>query len=124
MKDLNIAATNNTPDVSMSASGSIKISGKSLPENANKFYLPLIRWIRDLQSEKVSAHVELEYVNSSSTKKLLEIFRSVDKNPLVKEFTVNWFYDVDDEDSYENGKILEELLKKARFRFHQSKTKY
>ena len=121
MNNITIPATVNTPVVEFENTGKLLIRGRSLPENVNQFYHPLIRWVRILQADKVTADIDLEYINSSSAKKLLEILKSIDRNCLVKEFIVNWYYDTDDEDSFENGKILEDLLKKASFNFHKSK---
>jgi uncharacterized Fe-S radical SAM superfamily protein PflX len=120
MKNISIPATISTPIVDFNTSGRILIRGKSLPENASMFYHPLIRWVRELRTAKVNADLDLEYINSSSAKKLLEILKSIDKNLSVKEFNVNWYYDADDEDSFENGRILADLLKRARFRFYRS----
>ncbi|MBN2482126.1 MAG: DUF1987 domain-containing protein [Bacteroidales bacterium] len=122
MNNINIQATVNTPVIEFENSGKLLISGRSLPENVSKFYLPLINWAKALNSERVIADIRLEYTNSSSTKKLLEILKSIDRNNSVREFIVNWYYEIDDEDSFENGKILAELLKKADFKFYKSNT--
>ena len=121
MNDMIIQATVNTPVIEFENSGKLLIKGRSLPENVSKFYHPLIKWVRNLKTDRVVAEIRMEYISSSSTKKLLEILKSIDRNDSVKEFMVHWYYETDDEDSFENGKILAELLKKAEFKFHGSK---
>jgi len=90
-----------------------------LPENVSKFYNPLIEWVRMLKAEAVKVDLNLEYLNSASSKKLLEILRSLDDNNSIKVLIINWHYESDDEDSLESGQIFEDLLVKAEFRYHE-----
>jgi len=99
--------------------GRLLIEGRSLPENVNKFYLPLIDWVGKLNVEVVRMDINLEYLNSASSKKLLEILKVLDANNNIKEIIVNWHYEADDEDALESGQIFEELLRRAEFRYHE-----
>lgn len=119
MKNIQCEPTSCTPAVRFSADGRLLIEGRSLPENVSRFYDPLITWVRQLDTEVVKIDLNLEYLNSASSKKVLEILRSLDKNTNVRELIVNWHYESDDEDALESGEIFEDLLDKAEFRYHE-----
>jgi hypothetical protein len=119
MKNLNFEPTTSTPAVRFTTDGRLLIEGRSLPENVTRFYDPLIIWVKELEAEVVKMDLNLEYLNSASSKKVLEILRSIDRNSNIKAFIVNWHYEADDEDALESGQIFEDLLDKAEFRYHE-----
>jgi len=119
MKNLNFEPTTSTPAVRFTTEGRLLIEGRSLPENVSRFYEPLINWVKGLDIEVVKMDLNLEYLNSASSKKLLEILRLLDKNSMIKQFIINWHYEADDEDALESGQIFEDLLDKAEFRYHE-----
>jgi hypothetical protein len=119
MNNLIIEPTSSTPAIQFKTDGRMLIEGRSLPEDVNKFYLPLIEWALKLKAEAVTLDINLEYLNSASTKKMLEFLKILDANNHIKTFIVNWHYESDDEDTLENGQIFEELLRKAQFRYHE-----
>ena len=119
MKNLTIEPTSSTPAVDFKTDGRMLIEGRSLPEDVNKFYIPLTDWALELTAESVLLDINLEYLNSASTKKMLEFLKVLDANNHIKTFIVNWHYESDDEDTLENGQIFEELLRKAQFRYHE-----
>ena len=117
MESIIIDGTSNTPAIRFDTNGRLLIEGRSLPENVSGFYDPLINWARELRSETTRLDINIEYANSSSSKKLLEILKVLDANNAIKEFLVNWHYEFDDEDSLESGQLYEELMLKAQFRY-------
>jgi hypothetical protein len=119
MKNMHFDPTSTTPEVKFSTDGRLMIEGRSLPENVVEFYNPLIAWASMLKAEVVKFDLNLEYLNSASSKKLLEVLRSLDVNKSIKELIINWHYESDDEDSLESGQIFEDLLTKAVFRYHE-----
>jgi hypothetical protein len=119
MKNISYEPTSSTPAVKFSTDGRLLIEGRSLPENVSKFYNPLLEWVMKLEAEVVKMDLNLEYLNSASSKKLLEILRALDNNNSIKVLIVNWHYEADDEDALESGQIFEDLLKKAEFRYHE-----
>ena len=119
MKNLTIEPTSSTPAVDFKTDGRMLIEGRSLPEDVNKFYIPLTDWALKLTAEVVKLDINLEYLNSASTKKMLEFLKVLDANSHIKTFIVNWHYESDDEDTLENGQIFEELLRKAQFLYHE-----
>jgi len=79
----------------------------------------LVEWANRIATQVVKLDVNLEYLNSASSKKLLELLRAFDNNSQISTFIVNWHYEADDDDSLESGQIFEDLLKKAQFRYHE-----
>jgi hypothetical protein len=119
MKNISLEPTTSTPAVRFSTDGRLLIEGRSLPENVTKFYCPLIEWAKKLKSEVVKMDLNLEYLNSASSKNLLEMLKALDDNNSIKVFIINWHYESDDEDALESGQIFEDLLLKAEFRYHE-----
>jgi hypothetical protein len=119
MNNLIIEATINTPTIKFGTDGRLLMEGRSLPENVSKFYQPLVEWAAMLTAEVVKMDINLEYINSASAKKILELLKVLDANNNIKEFIIIWHYEQDDEDVLENGQIFEELLRKAVFRYQE-----
>jgi hypothetical protein len=119
MNNLMIESTINTPTVKFGTDGRLLMEGRSLPEDVSRFYQPLVEWAAMLTSEVVKMDINLEYINSASAKKILELLKILDANNNIKEFIVIWHYEKDDEDVLENGQIFEELLRKAVFRYQE-----
>ena len=61
MESLSIIGTNCTPHVSFNISGKLSIEGRSLPEDAETFYIPLQNWLINLSAETVTFDFNLEY---------------------------------------------------------------
>jgi hypothetical protein len=122
MNNIIIDPTNLTPAVRFSEEGSLAIAGKSLPENTVNFYKPLIEWAGHLSAEEVNLEINLEYLNSASTKNLMDLLRVLDINSQIKTLYVHWYYEADDEDILESGRIFEDFLAKAQFRYHEYST--
>ena len=119
MKNINLEPTTSTPAVRFVSDGRLLIEGRSLPEDVNKFYNPLIAWVKHLTTEVVKIDLNLEYLNSASSKKVLELLRVLEDNEAIKELIINWHYEADDEDALESGQIFEDFLIKAEFRYHE-----
>ena len=117
MENLSIVGTNCTPHVSFSISGKLSMEGRSLPEDAEKFFLPLQQWLMNLSVDKVTFDFNLEYFNSASSKKILDLLRILDANIHVRQVQINWHYEEGDDDSLEAGQIFEEMLIRTAFRF-------
>jgi len=119
MSTVLIEATHSTPAINFCSDGRLIIEGRSSPEDVNKFYKPLIKWIVDLNIESVKLDINLEYFNSGSAKMLLELMKKLDANKSIKSLIVNWHYEEGDEDALEAGQIFEDLVKRAQFRYQE-----
>jgi hypothetical protein len=119
MENLIIKSTIDTPRVEFFDSGELLIEGKSCPVTVTRFYEPLFVWVTALKAEKVNLNVNLEYINSASVKKLLDLLKVLDANRNVREIVINWHYEEGDDDTLETGQIFEEMLLRARFYYHE-----
>ena len=117
VNDLIIQGTASTPEIYFKQSGHLSIKGKSLPEDPKKFYRPLFSWAEELSAENVQLDIRLEYVNTSSSKNILEFIKMVDSSNSVRHLNLNWYYEIDDIDMLEFGEIIEKRLKRAKAKF-------
>ncbi|MFO7368661.1 MAG: DUF1987 domain-containing protein [Bacteroidales bacterium] len=114
-----IEPTNYSPQVVFEANGNLSIKGRSLMLDAVSFYQPLIEWASSLITPSVNLNFELDYFNTSSSKKLLDLLKVFDNNRNVNEFIVHWAFENDDEDTLMKGQLFEERLKNARFNYKE-----
>lgn len=115
--DLQKEATKRTPQVKFDiASQTFEISGVSFPEDAENYYSEIESWIIDNETfiselQNPIIKIDLEYFNSISLKNIVRTVRGLLESNKDK-FTVNWYYDVDDEISHEEGIEMSEILHK------------
>jgi hypothetical protein len=91
------------PEVYFNAdTGVCEISGESYMEEAYKFYLPLINWIKEFvlnEKNPLTFNVRLIYFNTSSSRLILDIFDMLKKfRDDGNKIKVNWYFDPDDPD--------------------------
>ncbi|MDK2978167.1 MAG: hypothetical protein PWP52_881 [Bacteroidales bacterium] len=110
MKDLIIKETEKTPSVALSTNGVLKIEGRSIPEDAAKFFKPILDWTKDFTTGEIRVDIKLEYFNTSSSKFILEMLRILENNPENKNILVNWFYEEGDLDVLESGQYFESII--------------
>ncbi len=124
MISINSKATATFPEVVYMKSGKLLIKGRSIPADAKDCYQPLIDWASELKISHLIVDLELEYMNSSSAKKLLYMLKILDINQDVEKLTIKWHYEEGDEESLITGGIFEKLLTRADFKFtmHQDTT--
>jgi len=116
MKELTISRSTNTPGISFNpATGIMKIEGRSIPENPGDFYDPIIEWLEEYFNNPIEItrfDLNLEYVNSGSSKYLLGIFRILKKkHDEGKNCAINWYYEEDDEAIYSLGEHYKNTVK-------------
>jgi hypothetical protein len=114
MKNLVIASTKKTPEIIFKTNGDLMISGNSLPTNIDSFYQPIIGWIEELiatSPKKISIAFDLEHVNTSSTRIILQILRTLNGFKKGKgNLTIVWNYDNEDKDMLEQGETLQQII--------------
>jgi hypothetical protein len=108
MDSLLIDGTNKTPKIEFLTTGDLKMEGKSIPENCFEFYKPAIDWLIDLKNQppnKITMAVKLEYINTSSSKTILNMFKILQDltNQKQTEIEIKWFFDREDADLQEEG---------------------
>jgi hypothetical protein len=114
---MKIEATNKTPYVEYNESnGTLLISGKSIPENTIKFYQTIVEWlqafIQENETKKLELIFKLEYFNTSSAKKILEVMKLVQQlyDKGNKQVSIQWQYEEGDVDMLEAGEDFMKLL--------------
>ena len=115
IRPLDIKGTAKTPQIRYSEeSGLIEITGKSIPENHHTFYTPVFEWLEEFASiapDNTKVNVYLEYFNTSSSKVLLKIFKTLEEiSTKGKSIEIVWFYEEDDLDMKECGQDYSAML--------------
>ncbi|HDR89040.1 MAG TPA: DUF1987 domain-containing protein [Bacteroidetes bacterium] len=115
MENLFIEKSPATPRVELNAStGVLLIEGRSIPENSESFFEPLLTWIDQYfrnPSKQTILNLKLEYVNSGTSKYLMEILRTLRKyHNQGHDVLVNWYYEEEDESMYELGVHYQESV--------------
>lgn len=103
-----IKKTFNTPEIQFKPrEGYLKIEGRAIPEDPGEFFESVIIWLKDYYNDPedlTKVDIKLEYINSGSSKYLLELLRILKLNyDKGHDCLVNWFYEEDDESIYELG---------------------
>lgn len=114
MDKLVIEGTRKTPTVILDPSGNISIKGRSIPEDAKQFYEEIISWLKNYVSspvEKTTIDLAFEYLNSGTSKFVLEILELL-KELLQQEnhLIINWYYEEGDDDILERGEYYSSIL--------------
>jgi hypothetical protein len=117
---LYIEKTRGTPEVVFDPEqNTLILRGQSYPENAFKFYEPVLEWINQYFvqcNSPVFVEIKLSYINTSSSKcimMLLEKFEEEFQKGL--EVRLNWYYDEENESELE---CAEEFKEDVNFTFN------
>ncbi len=113
MKILYLNKSRYTPEVVFNhENGLLEITGSSYPENAFEFFQPLKDWVRGYIAEigsDITLNLKLDYLNSSSTKFLLDLLVLLEGYSRDRhQVEINWYYEEDDEDLLEIGQEFAE----------------
>lgn len=115
MEVVNIKGTDDTPNVILDKDNAqFEISGRSLPEDVNMFYEPILKWIDEYSeapNEKTEFNFKLEYFNTASSKVILDILLKFEE--IVeegKDVVINWHYHEEEEDMLEAGEEYADIV--------------
>ncbi len=114
-KKIILEETQDTPKIILDKeNGLFEISGRSLPENAIKFFAPILNWMEDYLKSPNQVTIfefKLDYFNSASIKSIYEIIKVLEKIS-KNNFQVNiiWYYVNDDELIKNRGLEIKEML--------------
>lgn len=108
MDTLEITASEDSPSILFDSNkGLLEIAGKSLPEDAIVYYAPLEKAVKEYvktPQKRTMVNFKLEYLNSSSAKKILEIITLLESLPSQGfQVDINWYYNAEDEEMLEEG---------------------
>jgi len=109
-----VEATSETPEVFLDKNkGIIKFSGRSMPEDAKSFYVPIKEWINEYSRNPVQGtHVIFvyEYFNTASSKMIMEIIEAIKRiTEHDADLHAEWHYLEDDDDMLEAGEDYEDI---------------
>jgi hypothetical protein len=94
------------------ASGRLVFGGESYPENARGFFAPVFAWLEEFRltgPSRVAVELSLDYLNTSSTKCLLDMLEVFERfSEAGSDVAVTWFYSKDDEDALTMGQEIAE----------------
>lgn len=122
MEHLFIPKTTTTPEIKFYPDGNLYMEGISVPENSLNFYTPIFNWLKELaevEKEGICFRMYLEYLNTSSTRSLVDIIFELKKMTISSEqLKIIWQYEMDDDDMHEFGEELE-ILTKVKIEFEE-----
>lgn len=99
-----IKQTNFTPKVDIDYDKNhIIFSGKCIPENAHDFFESIFSKLKN--TKELILDIDLEYINSASLRILTFAVSSE-----LSLSQVNWFFEEDDIDIEEKGKMIEDIV--------------
>ena len=115
MEAIKLTGTDDTPDIILDAKNQIfKISGRSIPEDPNKFFTPILDWLdsyTENPNPKTIFNFKLEYFNTSSSKLILDILIKLEKiYDDGKDVLIRWHFPDDDEDMEKAGKKYTDMV--------------
>ena len=117
--------TAQTPFIKMeSESGDMVIRGRSIPDDADAFWMPVLSWFESYRLDPSASTVfkiDLDYFNISSSKRILFLLYKL--NEMVEQglnVRVEWFYRESDEDMFEVGNDYAYMVRVPfEFKLHQ-----
>lgn len=113
MNRLYIPGTNSTAEVDFNReSGTMSLTGVSIPENADLFFKPLHEWTDTLvgnYSGNLTLSICLTYFNTTTVRHLLPFMQRLIQN-FRNSLVVVWKYEEDDEELLERGEELSDVL--------------
>jgi len=112
-----ITGTKSTPEVRFDpGANQLMIRGQSYPENAFKFYEPLLNWVDEylehVQDEiQVTIELHLPYMNTSSTKCFMMLLDKLNEAFLTgKKVQIHWYYNIENDSELECAEEFKEDL--------------
>jgi hypothetical protein len=121
MKNIFIDATPLSPEIIFNKDTlEFSIAGKSYPEDGIKFYKILIDYLEGMKDSNFDFFIlkfDLEYANTSSAKSFVSM---VHKLQDIKNASVLWMYEKDDDQILELGNDIAAIFK-VPFTFKQKK---
>lgn len=114
MDKIEVQSTAKTPYVLLDPNGFVKFRGRSIPEDVNAFYEDILAWIISYVTnakKQTYVVVEMEYLNSGSSKFLLRILMELKRiSEMGLDLKIKWIYEEGDDDIMERGEYYASIL--------------
>ena len=113
MESLRIEGTKSSPDIVFDhITGVLNMSGESYPENSFEFYQPVLSWISRflaVHNGPVTFNIHISYLNTGSTKCMMDILDLFEESFLVGgQNVVNWYCDEENDRAMETAEEFKE----------------
>ena len=111
-----------SPQIEFNTTGEFSILGNCFPEDPKAFFAPILTWLAEFKTNhkgEVNLTIDLNYVNTTSIKILLELIQSITSS-FKSKTKINWIYEIEDEDILGVGEDLEKVLE-FKFNFKSKK---
>ena len=115
MESIRIEKTQKAP-LFVLRDGYIRLSGRSIPQNARQLYKICIDWVDQyVQSPANLTKIDLyfEYIDTASIRCVVDILTKLSRitENVENRVEINWYYERDDEDSLDLGAYIQAHLK-------------
>jgi hypothetical protein len=123
MHKLFLGGNNSTPEILFDGEANIfEIKGMSRPENATKFYAPILEWMDEYlkDGESVNLVFKIVYFNTASSKLFLHLAKILERGT---DCEITWLYEKEDEDMMEAGLEFKEIIS-LPFKLGESETEF
>ncbi len=115
MEKIEIKETSRTPSVSFDPElGLFEIRGKSVPENSNSFYTPLLHYIEKYgarPAERTVLSVKFEFFNTSSSNRIHALFKRFERISLAdRDVLIRWYCEKGDDSMRDAGRDFKTIL--------------
>ena len=115
MEALKIVGTEDSPQVILDLDATImELEGRSLPEDVNTFYEPVLSWLEEYSKSPLDNTVfnfKLTYFNTASSKVILDILTQFEE--MIEDghqVLVRWHFPEEDEDMQEAGEEYADMV--------------
>lgn len=114
LKSFILGKTDDTPEIIFDPSShKYTISGNSYCEDPIPIYQPLVKWLEEFatySSQKMRVEFKMNYLNTSSTGQVIDLLMKFEEMRMKHSIHVKWFYQNNDEDLLNMGKVLNSLI--------------
>lgn len=116
MKALEIARSEDSPLILLDSNNdSLLFEGRSLPEDVDSVYSPVIKWLDEYgknPKSETKVDFKIDYFNTASMKKFISIVEELKKikDSGKSKISINWYFDEADEDTLDAGKDLQDIV--------------
>jgi len=115
MEKIKIKETTKTPSVSFDPEhGLFEMRGKSIPENSNGFYGPLIQFVEKYAgspAERTVLSVRFEFFNTSSSNRIHALFKRFERIFLAdRDVLIRWYCENSDDNMRDAGRDFKAIL--------------
>jgi SiaC family regulatory phosphoprotein len=114
LKEVRIAPTKTTPEITLNPNGIISIKGRAIDESRDKFPDQMTNWIDTYvlnPEDQTRVIIALEFLNSFNTLLLTGALKKITQ--VVKKgklLDISWHYEEDDVDIFERGEYISSTI--------------